>query len=57
MDSKHGTLVNGQSIDSPTELKHGDQIEVGSVALRYREFFTAATDPGSSPGIDEPIYR
>lgn len=35
LNSSNGTYLNGQRIVSPTELKHGDQIKVGSTLLVF----------------------
>ncbi len=35
LHSSNGTYINGQRIVSPTELKHGDQIKVGSTLLVF----------------------
>ena len=35
LNSSNGTYVNGQRIVAPTELKHGDQIRVGSSVLVF----------------------
>ena len=53
LNSSNGTYVNGQRIVAPTELKHGDQIRVGSSLLVFgghehaRGFsgFAAISDP------------
>ncbi len=34
LGSTNGTFVNGEQIASPTDLKHGDQIQVGDVRLQ-----------------------
>jgi signal transduction histidine kinase len=35
LDSANGTYLNGQRIIAPTELKHGDQIKLGSTLLVF----------------------
>lgn len=35
LNSSNGTYVNGQRVVRPTELKHGDQIKVGSTLLVF----------------------
>jgi DNA-binding winged helix-turn-helix (wHTH) protein len=40
LGSKNGTTVSGRRIYKPTELEGGDQIELGSVKMRYRVFRT-----------------
>ncbi len=47
LHSSNGTYLNGQRIVAPTELKHGDQIKVGSTllvfsGLEHVESFTGA---------------
>jgi len=36
LGSKNGTHVNGRRVDQRVDLKDGDQIQVGSVAMTYR---------------------
>lgn len=36
LESKNGTQVNGQRVERPVALKHGDVIQIGSVAMTYR---------------------
>lgn len=38
LDSKNGTYVSGRLLAGPHELRDGDEILVGPVALRYRAF-------------------
>ena len=33
--SANGTFVNGQKINAPTPLRHGDEIAIGAARLRY----------------------
>ncbi|MGA2498587.1 MAG: FHA domain-containing protein [Tepidisphaeraceae bacterium] len=33
--SRHGTKLNGQPLLQPTELKHGDELRMGSTKIRY----------------------
>jgi DNA-binding winged helix-turn-helix (wHTH) protein len=40
LESKNGTLVNGQRVDQPVVLKDNDQIQLGSVKVTYRVFET-----------------
>ena len=52
LESANGTFLNGERIFSPTPLKHGDQIRVGSTVLVY----SGQDDPGgysSGPRLDE----
>ncbi|MFH0983423.1 MAG: ATP-binding protein [Planctomycetota bacterium] len=35
LHSSNGTCVNGQHIDAPTRLKHGDQIKIGGTLLIF----------------------
>ena len=34
-DSRNGTLLNGQTIEAPTIVSHGDEIRLGRVGLRF----------------------
>ena len=36
LESKNGTLVNGQRVEQRVALADGDQIQVGSVTMTYR---------------------
>jgi DNA-binding winged helix-turn-helix (wHTH) protein len=38
LGSKNGTFVQGRKIEKPRRLSDGDQIQVGSVVLTFREF-------------------
>lgn len=34
-DSRNGTLLNGQTIESPTIVSHGDEIRLGRISMRF----------------------
>lgn len=37
LNSANGTSINGQRIQSPTLLKHGDTLQIGSTILQFSE--------------------
>lgn len=43
LDSKNGTFVADRSLDSPTQLHHGDRIRIGSVELTFNAIRTPAS--------------
>jgi pSer/pThr/pTyr-binding forkhead associated (FHA) protein len=43
LESKNGTLVNGQRVEHAVILKDNDQIQLGSVTVTYRLFETLAS--------------
>ena len=52
LESKNGTLVNGQRVEHAVVLKDDDQIQLGSVTVTYRLFETlpsTLTRQGGSP--------
>jgi len=38
LQSKNGTFVEGKKLDAPTPLADGDELKLGSVALKFRVF-------------------
>jgi pSer/pThr/pTyr-binding forkhead associated (FHA) protein len=34
-DSRNGTLLNGQTIEAPTIVSHGDEIRFGRISMRF----------------------
>jgi DNA-binding winged helix-turn-helix (wHTH) protein len=50
--SKNGTIVNGELVLGAVELMDGDEIDIGSVLLIFRDPLAVATH--SKPGGDQP---
>jgi pSer/pThr/pTyr-binding forkhead associated (FHA) protein len=38
LQSKNGTFLGGKRLDTPTPLADGDELKLGSVALKFRVF-------------------
>ena len=43
LGSKNGTFVSGQKIEAPTTLQGGEEIQVGSITLRFAVFSASAS--------------
>src|SRR5271170_2733590 len=54
LDSANGTLVNGEEIFSPRQLKDGDRIVIGKCKVVYRSDAPEATPAAGSPVAADP---
>jgi pSer/pThr/pTyr-binding forkhead associated (FHA) protein len=54
LDSANGTLVNGEEIFSPRQLKDGDRIVIGKCKVVYRSDAPEASPPAGSPVAADP---
>jgi DNA-binding winged helix-turn-helix (wHTH) protein len=53
LGSKNGTCVGGRKIDSPVNLRDGDEIQLGLVSLTFRVF----SRKGSTKSVSKPTQR
>ncbi len=54
LDSANGTLVNGEEIFSPRQLKDGDRIVIGKCKVVYRSEAPEATPAAGAPVVADP---
>jgi hypothetical protein len=47
--SRSGTLLNGERLEGPAELRDGDLIQFGVNAVRFHERYRRADEPGVAP--------
>lgn len=52
LSSKNGTFLRGERVDSPAELHDGDEIRLGTVALRFRCYRSPQSTRSATPGRD-----
>ena len=58
LGSKNGTCVGGRKIDSPVNLRDGDEIQLGLVSLTFRVFSRkGSTKTASKPSQRKPWTR
>jgi DNA-binding winged helix-turn-helix (wHTH) protein len=58
LGSKNGTCVGGKKIDSPVNLRDGDELQVGLVSLTFRVFSRkGSTKTASKPSQRKPSTR
>lgn len=53
--STNGTVVNGEKIENPRELTHGDHLHVGSMEFELRMFDEVEKEPEPEPSEDEDV--
>ena len=50
LGSKNGTFVSGQKVEAATALQGGEEIQVGSITLRFSAFSAFSSTDTFSPG-------